>query len=418
MRSRRTALVVVLAALSLVAGAFTAGADAPVGDLDVTAGPVAMNDVVLVDAFDVTTMQRYLPDTYPIQVVVTGPVVATFTDLPEGDYKVRVRIAPVAAADCYDRGYEWYDDASSYLTATPTAVTMGTTTAINVTVDRPIGCFEGTFHEYDTGSPITMMIPDPGGGDPQGVACITPYEVGGPLVGYFAYNRADATYAAIGVPGGRYVAVAHECAASRSDYLDAWYSGTFPVADLTGPYGALVDGFPGWIPDLRQTRRAEKFTVTAGVTVGGIDGILPLIPDCAGAAPTQIGTSLRDWIDGTAGDDVIVALAGNDVVRGLDGDDLICLDEGKDRAFGGSGIDRIYGGDGLDRIRGGAFRDILFGEAGDDFVLGGAGDDRMFGADGDDTLAGGPGAPDRAVGGPHTLGDTCYAELEVGCELP
>jgi hypothetical protein len=163
-----------------------------------------------------------------------------------------------------------------------------------------------------------------------------------------------------------------------------------------------------WFPDSRQKNYFDS--------PWPAKKLLERIPP--GSKLAIIGTSLRDTIDGTPADDVIAALPGNDVVRGLAGNDLVCLDDGNDRGFGGTGIDTFHGGDGVDRIRGGSARDLLYGEAGGDFLLGGAGNDRMFGAAGDDVLSGGPGAADRAVGGPHLAGDRCFAELEIGCELP
>jgi len=89
-------------------------------------------------------------------------------------------------------------------------------------------------------------------------------------------------------------------------------------------------------------------------------------PLCFGLAPTRVGTSGADVINGTWGPDVIVGLGGNDTIDGKGGDDVIC---------GGSGADLVKGGPGRDRLRGDGGGDTLIGGDQGDRALGGAGTD-------------------------------------------
>jgi len=135
------------------------------------------------------------------------------------------------------------------------------------------------------------------------------------------------------------------------------------------------------------------------------------------------GTSGRDVINGTTGDDTIEAYAQDDTVFGLSGNDSINSDTGRDTVFGGPGDDvlnnnaqqrdTLFGGDGNDTILSQAFESAkLFGASGDDelritgatgfsstirnTLFGGTGNDVLTarnqtsdtvdGGDGDDTL--------------------------------
>jgi len=84
--------------------------------------------------------------------------------------------------------------------------------------------------------------------------------------------------------------------------------------------------------------------------------------DCAGRAPTIVGTAGDDVIRGGPGRDVVIGLGGDDTIRGLGGDDLLC------------------GGEGTDVVRGGAGNDLLLAGLGAGVLSGGAGDDRLIGS--------------------------------------
>jgi Ca2+-binding RTX toxin-like protein len=107
----------------------------------------------------------------------------------------------------------------------------------------------------------------------------------------------------------------------------------------------------------------------------GLDVILGEVTD---SDCTIIGTSGRDQLNGTPGEDVICGLAGND------------------RLVGGGAGDTIRGAAGNDRLFGRAGRDLIKGGRGDDLMSGNRGRDRLFGDSGVDTARGGPGR-DRCV---------------------
>ena len=69
--------------------------------------------------------------------------------------------------------------------------------------------------------------------------------------------------------------------------------------------------------------------------------------------PTPPGTDGRDFIFGSAQDDVIDAGAGNDLVFGRRGDDTISVGAGRDVALGGAGDDTFLAGGGDNRYNGG-----------------------------------------------------------------
>jgi Ca2+-binding RTX toxin-like protein len=78
----------------------------------------------------------------------------------------------------------------------------------------------------------------------------------------------------------------------------------------------------------------------------------------------RTGNDRNNYLNGTAGDDVI---------KGLGGDDVL---------IGNAGNDRIYGGDGVDELDGGAGNDKLFGDAGTDIMLVSSGNDMIDGGSG------------------------------------
>ena len=104
-----------------------------------------------------------------------------------------------------------------------------------------------------------------------------------------------------------------------------------------------------------------------------------------------VGTTGRDRIQGTNGDDVIISGDGRDKVRGGDGDDLICTGDDGDKVLGGMGDDRIDGGPGNDRLYGRRDDDLVFGGDGADKLRGGGQSDTLSGDAADDFLHGGAG---------------------------
>lgn len=156
-------------------------------------------------------------------------------------------------------------------------------------------------------------------------------------------------------------------------------------------------------------------------------GITQDLPqECTGisfSGPPIFGTSGRDRIRGTNGNDLIFALEGSDDVYGGIGDDCIVGGPGNDHLDGSNGRDVILGGEGNDRLDGSNGQDRLFGGEGndnidgsnnEDYIDGGGGNDTMDGSNNNDEIIGGAGI-DRANGGGGI--DTCDAENEKKCEI-
>jgi len=130
-----------------------------------------------------------------------------------------------------------------------------------------------------------------------------------------------------------------------------------------------------------------------------------------------------DSINGNNGDDCIVGGEGNDYLRSNNGNDVILGESGDDSLKGNNGNDRLIGGDGSDSLEGengddyldgGNGNDSLEGGNGNDILLGGAGDDSLKGGNGDDSLDGGPDI-DSLKGGAGI--DTCLnGESTKTCE--
>ncbi|MCR9098263.1 MAG: ExeM/NucH family extracellular endonuclease [bacterium] len=155
------------------------------------------------------------------------------------------------------------------------------------------------------------------------------------------------------------------------DYNDA-------VRDSTEPSFARVpDALEALFDANSPFRSSDHDPIIVGLDLDGFDERI-------------VGTSKRDVLFGTLGDDLIEGLMGNDRLFGLDGDDDLKGGKGNDRVFGGIGNDRLKGGEGNDR---------LFGGFGDDLLHDGSGNDRMFGGFGDDTFEIGGGRNDRVETG-------------------
>ncbi|MGF1493381.1 MAG: calcium-binding protein [Microcoleaceae cyanobacterium] len=105
---------------------------------------------------------------------------------------------------------------------------------------------------------------------------------------------------------------------------------------------------------------------------------------------TIIGTSNRDILNGTLGDDTLLGGAGDDLLRGRRGDDQLFGGEGDDRLAGNPGDDTIDGGPGADRFVGGSGNDLLRSatfEPGD-FLSGGNDDNTEAASSANDIVTG------------------------------
>src|SRR6266545_1225660 len=137
--------------------------------------------------------------------------------------------------------------------------------------------------------------------------------------------------------------------------------------------------------------------------------------------------TVKEFLNGGAGNDVLIGGTGNDALSGSDGIDTL---------IGGSGDDVIWGdGDmlatsldwftdgvtfvnvggfippagvgGADTIYGGGGNDRIYAEAGDDYVDAGAGNDELIGHDGNDTIFGGAG--DDILDGDSNFADQAHS---------
>jgi predicted extracellular nuclease/2',3'-cyclic-nucleotide 2'-phosphodiesterase (5'-nucleotidase family) len=137
--------------------------------------------------------------------------------------------------------------------------------------------------------------------------------------------------------------------------------------------------------DVADTARAEdtriqnltfrEDSVIDDTSGGGGSSIENFLIGTAGEGPFRIGDG-NDFVAGTPGNDTLFGDGGNDILKGeLEGTE--------------GGNDAIFGGTGNDLLLGEAGNDLLFGEAGDDLLFGGAGEDFLRGGLGNDTLTGG-----------------------------
>jgi hypothetical protein len=129
---------------------------------------------------------------------------------------------------------------------------------------------------------------------------------------------------------------------------------THALGASTAPVDRIPKGTPGCKGSADQ--RGVPRPAGAGCDSGSYE-----LRVCGDLPVTIVGTSGKDTIEGTAGDDSILALGGNDTVDGFTGNDAIC---------GGGGRDKLFGGDGDDLLKGAGGTDKCFGEDGTDTFKG------------------------------------------------
>jgi len=155
---------------------------------------------------------------------------------------------------------------------------------------------------------------------------------------------------------------------------------SLPLADLTHATVSIgylyVDGFPS-----QATGDILSITTVVEITA-----------ECMGVPATIIGTEGHDYIQGTAGDDVILGLGGNDTIDAGDGEDIVCAGAGNDSVSGGADADNLLGGRGNDTLIGNGGADEINGGRGNDTLKGKGGDDTLNGNAGNDTCIGNGGA--------------------------
>ncbi len=325
-------------------------------------------------------------------------------DIPPGDYRLRFRHFGTDSVPLLTH-YQWYASAgpvTNYDDAD--TITFGT---------DEVESIDQALVPVTSGGSIVVAVTDAATSSPPPLdfcRFVTVFEASGIGLGISWPLDTAGPFDFATLPDGDYKVVfaqrygeSDNCTASSPEYLDQWYG------------GARGTGFIGTSP--ASLANAPYFSTGSAVTVAG--GAVPVeltvrqTPQCDGLVPTIIGTSLRDTIDGTAGDDVIIALGGRDTVRGLGGNDRICAGSGADTVRGGSGADRIFGQGGNDNLRGNGGADYIRGGSGNDVIRGGGGDDDLRGNRGNDTITGGSGT-DVARGGQGI--DSCIAETVIRCE--
>ncbi len=221
--------------------------------------------------------------------------------------------------------------------------------------------------------------------------------------------------------------------------------------DSAGPDGLFLFNLNP--AESRKVKFSVKFLESAGnefqqtsVVFDLVIGASPSIPEipqeCRHLRFDKIiyGTSRRDILHGTNGNDLIFGLEGNDEIEGSNGNDCLVGGDGNDRIYGSNGNDVILGGlgndyldasNGSDLVKGGAGNDEIegsngedriFGEEGNDEINAGNGNDYVEGGGGEDTMRGGNGN-DILLGGSEydiargDLGnDRCEAEKKYKCE--
>ncbi|MFV0409370.1 MAG: Hint domain-containing protein [Paracoccus sp. (in: a-proteobacteria)] len=137
--------------------------------------------------------------------------------------------------------------------------------------------------------------------------------------------------------------------------------------------------------------RNETVNQDAGRVIGNVDGTeyysVAKNPGQAGST-TTINT-VRDSLNGGAGNDTIYGQLGNDILLGDIGHDVLEGGTGNDTINGGGDNDKIGGGDGDDSIVGGVGNDTIAGGNGADIIDGGIGLDSINGGSGNDSISSG-----------------------------
>jgi Ca2+-binding RTX toxin-like protein len=159
----------------------------------------------------------------------------------------------------------------------------------------------------------------------------------------------------------------------------------------------------GMVAGLAATVVAMTLTVTGPASAGGSGGLRDYCSDTESAHDdgyTVLFVPPGGFpFDGTSGRDLIIGTQGDDDINSKNDDDVVC---------GFSGADDIDGGRDDDSIFAMAGDDDADGESGDDWVDGGNGDDEVRGSDGNDHLVGGDGADDCHGGlGSNTFDPSC-----------
>lgn len=131
--------------------------------------------------------------------------------------------------------------------------------------------------------------------------------------------------------------------------------------------------------------------------VVGLMGLCCTVAAPAGGA-SVLGTSEADYVQGTAGPDVIDTGAGNDRVWSYGGADEVRGGPGRDLLDLGRGDDFGHAGAGHDTVLGGPGDDVIGYGRGSNTLRGGRGADAIVSA-GTDTVYGGPGPDDLSLEG-------------------
>ncbi len=132
-----------------------------------------------------------------------------------------------------------------------------------------------------------------------------------------------------------------------------------------------------------------------------------------------------DSIKGRGGNDCLVGGSGNDALKGEKGNDVLIGGEGDDSLKGGVGNDTLVGGPGMDSLKGNNGNDVILGGNGNDSIKGNNGQDRLIGGDGNDGLKGGAGndfldggAGNDSLKGGSGIDECINGESVKTCELP
>lgn len=168
----------------------------------------------------------------------------------------------------------------------------------------------------------------------------------------------------------------------------------------------------GTVPETPQTSGNDRITVDFNAA-GGVATPKYIFQDDNTAAILYRVRDILNPIAGTGFQGITIKpLAGNDVVTiagAIPASFIIDLGAGNDSLTATTAIGpglTVFGGDGSDFIQGSAGPDLIYGGAGDDLMMGGGGGDIIYGQDGDDFIGGTPGNPaaedasnDQFIGG-------------------